>query len=175
MFFFNCYIERSDFMLKRLCYTVSVAICLCVFAGCNYNEVKNLYNVVLYDNAVAWIDETFLRNNLTAGAYYEDIPNPGTPLPNSRCFIVKSEAEYGEILKEDSLIVDFETEMIIVYTFTIEYILPAKIKSINLVDGNLKIDYEIELIQGVGSACQPFQRWFVIKIDKLDVSSVTFL
>lgn len=136
---------------------------------------NNLYNAVLNDNAVEMIDETFSRNNLTAGAYYEDIPNPGDSLPESRCFIVKSEAEYKEIFKDCSLDVNFESEMIIVYTFTIEYILPARIKSIILVDETLKINYEIKLIQGAGSACQPFQRWFVIKMDKLEVSSVTFL
>ncbi len=163
-------------MLKRLFCVVSLVLCLGVLAGCNNrNNVK--YNAVLYDNAVDWIDETFASNNLVRGAYYEDIqgePEPEIPLPYSRYFIVKSETEFNEIFKEDSLDVDFETQMVIVYTLRIEYRNPAELRSVSLDGETLKITYGIELIPHTGSACQPFQRWFVIKMNKLDISSVTF-
>ncbi len=64
--------------------------------------------------------------------------------------------------------------MLIVYTFGIEYVLPAHITDMNLSGNTLSIDYTIPLILNSGSAVRPFQRWFVIKLAKIEAISAVF-
>lgn len=134
------------------------------------------YNTVLYDSAVLWIKEDFQNNNLIKVIGFND-DNTENNLPSSRTFIVDNSDYFESIFIDDfsEFEVDFDSEMIIVYTFGIEYVLPAKIKKMTLSDKTLTVNYKIQTIPGTGSACQPFQRWFVIKMDKLDISSVQFV
>lgn len=180
-------------MLKKFCFIASLVLCFGMLAGCNNinannnnnnnnnannnanNNFDNIYNAVLYDNAVDIIDETFARNNLIGGVYYEDIPDADTLFPSSRYFIVKDETGFNEIFKADSLNVNFEIQMVIVFTDSIEYRHPAEIRNMSLNGKSLEVTYGVKLIRNAGSACQPYQRWFVIKMDNLDISSAEFL
>lgn len=94
--------------------------------------------------------------------------------PESRSFIITDRSSFEEIIVEDfkGFEVDFDKEMLLVYTFTTEYVLPAKIADIELRDKALTLNYDIQLITGVGSARRPFQRWFIVKLNKLDILSV---
>ena len=99
---------------------------------------------------------------------------PESNLPESRTFIVTDRTSFEKIISEDfaEFEVDFDNEMIIVYTFETMYVLPAKIADIELSGKTLTLNYNIELIPATGSARAPFQRWFIVKSDKLDITSV---
>ena len=94
--------------------------------------------------------------------------------PESRSFIITDRKSFEEIMIEEfkEFEVDFDKEMLLVYTFTTEYVLPAKIADVELNDKTLTVNYNIQLITGAGSARRPFQRWFIVKLNKLDIISV---
>ena len=95
-------------------------------------------------------------------------------LPESRTFIVTDRKNFERIFADDfsEFEIDFDSEMLIVYTFTTYYVLPAKIADIEWKEKTLTVNYNIELIPGAGSARAPFQRWLVVKLDKLDITTV---
>lgn len=94
--------------------------------------------------------------------------------PESRTFIITDRKNFEKIIIDDfsEFEVDFDKEMLIVYTFAIEYVLPAKIANVELNDKTLTVNYNIELTRGELSARAPYQRWFIVKLDKLDITSV---
>ena len=132
------------------------------------------YNATFFDSAVEWIKEEFQNENpiKTVGFVGED--NGDDPL--TRTFVV-TDSNYFESIFVDNFSgfeVDFDNEMVVVYTFGTEYVLPATITNMTLTNATLTINYQIQLIPGAGSAVRPFQRWFVVKLDKMDISSVQF-
>ena len=60
------------------------------------------------------------------------------------------------------------------YTFTAEYVHPIELTGAVLDGEDLRLEGTIELVMNTGSACQPYQRWVVVRLDKLSVSSVSF-
>lgn len=140
-------------------------IVLSVFPACG--KVK--YNAELYYDASDWINEDFASGNLVRISPYDDYPT-------SLNFIVTGEEEYNRIFKEniDELKVDFDKQMIIVYTFRTVSHRKARLYSLNIKDDALKITYKEEEKYGVGDASRPYQRWFAVKLDKAIVSSVLF-
>lgn len=136
-----------------------------VFTGCSNNK----YNIVLYDSANEWIDTDFANENITGG--FGDDVNPET-----RTFIVDNDEKYNEIFVDDldELEIDFNEQMIIVHTFTTTYHRDNNITNLELEDDILKIGYKMGKKYGVGDASRPYQRWFVVKMDKVDVNTVEF-
>lgn len=165
--------------MKRLCLFALMFVCACAFAiaGCgvgyNANNVFIGYNAVIYDDAVGMIDDNFKASHATAGSYAGgDDPDS---LPESYIFTVASEGDYSGIFAEDAdLAVDFGEQMLVVYTFTAEYVHPIGLTGAVLDGEDLRLEGTIELVMNTGSACQPYQRWVVVRLDKLSVSSVSF-
>ena len=160
-------------MIKKIGYTAVVFIIgLCFLVGCS---VK--YNAVLYDNAVEWINTEFANENLTRGIHYEPDFYTDETYPSERTFIVNNREKYDEIfisgLKE--LDIDFDMQMLVVYTFTTVYHRNNRIKKTEVKNQVLTISYKMEEKFGVGDASMPYQRWFVVKLDAVDISSVEFV
>ncbi len=156
---------RGVVMKKLLSAFFILLACACVlFAGCT---VK--YNAVLYDNAKEWIREDFRNGNPT------ELDESFT----ERKFLVDSSEKYGEIFIEGvaELTVDFDKQMLIIYTFSDFNIRKNLLKSVDYENGDLKIRFIDEVpfsCAAIGDTCAPYQRWFVVKLDKLSVSSLTF-
>lgn len=95
-------------------------------------------------------------------------------LPESRTFIVTDRKSFERIFVDDFLEfeIDFDSEMLIVYTFATHYVLPAKIANIELKEKILTVHYNIELNPGAGSAREKYQRWLIVKLDKQDITTV---
>ncbi|MGN1372575.1 MAG: hypothetical protein ACI4VK_00850 [Candidatus Coproplasma sp.] len=132
--------------------------------GCS--NVK--YNAVLYDNAEGWIREDFAGENLID--YFRDGSSA------NKTFIVDSQEEYNSIFLEnaDGLSVDFDSQMLAVYTFISFNYRNNYLTSTEVSDGVLTLTYKMEDKPGIGDTCVPYQRWFVVRLDKLDVESVVF-
>ncbi len=128
-------------------------------SGCTNNK----YNAKLYDNAIEWINVDFANNNQVGNLSF-----------SNRTFIIDSQEKYDQVFNNNELEIDFNNQMLVVYTFITIYHRKNYIKNIDVKNSVLKITYEMEKKPGVGDASQPYQRWFVVKLDKLDVNSVVF-
>lgn len=150
---------------KFLIFILAMFIVLCNMAACG----KVRYNAELYDDASDRINEDFASENLVR-------ISPDDDYPTSLTFIVTGEEEYNRIFKEniDELKVDFDKQMIIVYTFRTVSHRKVKLYSLNIKDDVLKITYKEEEKYGVGDASRPYQRWFAVKLDKTTITSVLF-
>ncbi len=154
--------------MKRYKITAFFTVLLIVLSSLSAcGKIK--YNAELYDGASDWINEDFASGNLVRISPYDDYPT-------SLNFIVTGEEEYNRIFKEniDELKVDFDKQMIIVYTFRTVSHRKAELYSLNIKDDALKITYKEEEKYGVGDASRPYQRWFAVKLDKATITSVLF-
>ncbi len=150
------------FTIAVLC----IFMCISLFTGCSS---KVNYNAVLYDNAVDWIREDFQVNNLVGSTQ--------SPYPSERTLIVNNQDEFNEIFLPDigELDVDFTSQRLVVYTFRAIYRKSFYLKSVTMENGRLKVIYQMEdLTPGTGSATNPYQRYFVLKLDKVDITAVEF-
>lgn len=133
---------------------------------------------MLYDNAAEWINTQFASENLTRGIHYDeqDFYTDET-YPASRTFIVNNRERYDEIFIAgiQELDIDFDTQMLVVYTFTTVYHRNNRIKKTEVKNQVLTISYKMEEKFGVGDASMPYQRWFVVKLDALYITSVEFV
>ena len=159
--------------LLPLCGTLMGIIFSISFIGCS---VELPYHAELYDHAVSWIREDFQTEHPVKIVGFSDVEDT-EQYPKTRTFIVSDEAEYERIFLDDiaELDVDLSEKMLIVYTFSAEYVRPAKISGMHLDGDVLTVEYEIDLIPETGSAVKPFQRWFILKLDKIEFSSVNFV
>lgn len=162
---------------KFLGICATTALCLVMaagFAACG----KNQYHAVLYDNAEEWINEEYVNAHRTRGARYgensESVADDSCP--ETWTEIVKNQEKYLEIFSDaqEEFEVDFEKEMLIVYTFTTVYHRSCSLTKLKLKDETLTIGYKIPTMVGVGDASKPYQRFFVVKLDKLDLNAAEF-
>lgn len=159
---------RRSYMAKTKFISLGLVLIMIfsLLTGCS--NIK--YNAQLFDSATDWIKEEFINDNLVG--YSED-----DSYPAERVFAVKNQEEYDEIFIEsiDDFDVDFGTQMLIVYTFETIYHRKNNLVSLDVKEDVLNITYKMDKKSGVGDASQPYQRWFVVRLDKLDVDSVVFV
>lgn len=153
-------------MKKFLVLTAIFLIALLTLTGCTENK----YNASLSDNAREWVKDEFADDNPTKGL------NANGSYPESRTFIIDTQEKYDEILLSDidELNIDFEKQMLVVYNFTTIYHRKYYLSGLNADNRVLSINYKMETKSGTGDASLPYQRWFVIKLDNLDIDSVEF-
>ncbi|MGN0808238.1 MAG: hypothetical protein ACI4MN_07330 [Candidatus Coproplasma sp.] len=161
--------KRKSFKTLVVCLFCCLLLVPVLFSvvGCSNN--KNVkYNAVLYDDAVKWIREDFAGENLID--YFQDGSSA------SYTFLVDSQEKYNSIFLEDTdgLSVDFDNQMLAVYTFISFNYRNNYLANLELNGKVLTITYEMEKKKGVNDTSQPYQRWFVVRLDKLDVESVVF-
>jgi len=164
-------------MMKRICcFVLLIMISIGIFYSC---AQLPLNTQVLNDNASEMIDKTFYDQNYTYGAYYNDYEDGKTKLddasyPKERTFLITSRQDYERIFgSKADLNIDFSSEMLAVYTFTAQYVREIRIDEV-LVDGQ-KLYINLSMIKprrAVADAVRPYQRYVVIKLEKVDVSEV---
>lgn len=156
-------------MKKYLFLGIILIMSFSFLMGCS----KNKYNATLYDDVNEWIDEDFSTTNLTYGAYYDDVLLEDDSYPVARDFILCSQQECEGVIKNLSeLNVNFEEEMLILYTFTTVYHRDIKLKNIEVTDDVLKISLQFDKKSGVGDAAMPYQRFLILKLERLEIASV---
>ena len=146
------------------------------FSGCR--GIK--YNAVLYDMANSWIKEEFVEENpIQLTGYITENSTDGfvdEQYPKDRMFIVSDEQEYKKIFIDgiEELDIDFGEQMILVYTFSTIYKRKNYLRSTSVKDKTVKIVYQMETKYGIGDACRPYQRWFAVKLNKMDITTAEF-
>ena len=164
-------------MIKRILITGVLLIMVFSLGAC----VNNIpYNAVLYSNANGWMNEDFLKENLTRGCRYVDesgeaVNASGDEYPVFVTKVITTVESFDEKFSEFPPKVDFEKEIILVYIFTDIY--PARnynLQKIMLNGTIIDLEYKIEKPKGKDAA-MPAQRCFVVKLDRIDVSAASFI
>ena len=161
-------------MFKKFLMLGAAIIMLLGLVACE-NQIP--YNAVIYDDTEKCMDEEFLTENITRGAYFEGINTDDNSYPKSVTRLIKSREELGAIFAEFPTEIDFDNTMICLYIFTCHYMGRAyEISKITVDNQILKIDIKsVRPKRGAfGDATKEMQRCLVIKMDKLDVTSVEF-
>ena len=122
----------------------------------------------------------FAENNRISVARYFNEDDPENPrfrvddAPKTRTFIVRNKEMYDEIFSDDEYFVDFDNEMLIVYTCTDLYRGENyELDKITVGEENLKVYYKMHMslwrqINSVLTdplyACAPFQRYYALRL-----------
>lgn len=138
------------------------------------------YNAKIY-HADNWIKSDFANDNLIRNTYYfsddsdEEFHTEGEEYPLSRTFIVESDEERDKIFIENKVHADFNNQIVIVHTFRATNHREINLVSVRMQDNVLKITFESPSKSKVIDTCMPYQRWIVIKLDKVEFASVEFI
>ena len=94
-----------------------IAILTLTLTACGESDVQPFGVLAFYDNAGDWVREDFKSENLLRGVSFIDDTSENE-LPQTRTFIVCDQEKYEEIFVDniEELNIDFDSEMIIVYT-----------------------------------------------------------
>ena len=164
-------------MKKYLTTILAVIICLTSLSGCTNSNPSNASCKLLNDELSSdMLKDSFLQENRTYGAYYGgDVASEDNGIPKSRVFIIKTQDEYDAIFESTATVdIDFGSEMLILYTFTTEYHRDISLDDWKVEDKTIGITYEMKdpsKFAGVGDAAMPFQRFLLIKMNKIDIDS----
>ena len=118
--------------------------------------------------------ESFLSETMVSGSWnvYAEINDPDA-LPSSRTILIDNQTDFDATFADCPVEVDFNSEMIVVYTLTFMTRRETKIKNVSFSDGTLSLKLENKRAKwGVKDACMPYQRYVIVKLDKLDVTEV---
>ncbi len=165
--------------MKKICkslLTVALAVViLFLLCACGVSYHAAVYS----DQADEIIREDFKTANRTGGVYIEGEDTvTGEEYPRTRAFIVDTQEAYDEIFHKNVQIpVDFETEMLVVCTFTSNYVRPVRIDRVkqngDTLSVTLKEKRPTSIFLTVGAACAPYQRYVVLKMDRRSVTDVS--
>ena len=131
-------------------------------------------NNVLTEDPIVFT-ESFRIQTMVKGAlngYEAEGLDPET-LPETRTILIVDQDEFDAAFENCPFEVDLSTEMIVVYTLTFINRRETKIKNVSFSDGTLSLELTNKRAKwGVKDACMPYQRYVIIKLDKLDVDEV---
>lgn len=148
-------------MLKKLIVSFFIVIMPCTFCACG-----NAYNATVFNIGVSDLNEDFVHSNKV-----QDLLSSYCGLPNDRTIVIDNEEKYRSTFKTTDI--DIDSQMLIIYTYCSIAKGNMIIKKISESEDHLDIQLEDEKVaDGVGSAVSPYQRYVVVKLDKLDISDV---
>lgn len=174
--------------LRFIAVFLAMIAIVCSFAGCSD---KQKYNVKMYNISSESIDEEFARENRISGSSFDyanenessEVHN-SDGLPSFRTFVIKDKQTYDCVFKDQPIVVNFDKEVIVLYTFTDCYRNRNYTVDKIVVDNtNLVVNYKLDisfweqvssLFVPVEDASGPFQRFLALKIEKTDITEVKF-
>ena len=149
------------------------------------------YRAKMYSYCNEWIDPAFLEKNRLSVPYEnpdyneneeESAENPmyvgDSTLPPNRTFLITNEESFREIFTASPIEINFEKEMIVLYMFGSNYTTSKnyKIAEIEVEGGSANIYYKLDQKpwgKRRKDAVQIWHRCMVVKMKKLDISTVT--
>jgi len=151
---------------------IFILLSVIILSGCNNHKRK--YNLEILDK-YEFVDG-FLEKYKIRDSFYID-PNSNEyvlndpSLPEDYTLIIRNEEDYNKIFK-DSLKINFDKVMLVVYIYSSVYSSEVKITEVELEDGELSIDFKHKLVVRAGSASMPLQKYIVFKLDKLNFHKI---
>ena len=133
-----------------------------LFAGCAKEDVH------FWDNAKGWLTQAFKKDNIVV---------LGSE-PHSRTIIIDTQEEYERAFEADTSAptADFSKQMIVLYTFVDINRRKNILTDVDVENGVLKFVCEDVPPKGsnYGDTCTPYQRWYLVRLNKVDVQTVEF-
>lgn len=186
-------------MLKKLSCIISVILCsiICciMITGCS-----DKYHAVFYNNVKIWMSYKFFKEHKIYNIYYEDgdpkegdlVYKDGTYVdrtsPKNYTFIINEEEQfrsiftrYGEEFAGGSKIeeIDFDKSTVVLYIFCSSNTKEYKLKNIKINEKTAEIyykeDYHEEELNHTGYITVPYERCFMVVLDKVDITSAEFV
>ena len=149
--------------LRFIAVFLAMIAVVCSFAGCSD---KQKYNVKMYNASRKEINEDFIEA--------ED-------LSKDRTYIIRNEETYDVIFANDSYMVDFNKETLVLFAFWDVYPMHSYVLDKVTVNGEkMNVDYRLklslweQLFDHGNDASGPFQRFLALKIEKTDITEVKF-
>lgn len=137
-------------------------------------------NFVVYSEVGDKINEAFLKENRTYGAFYGDVLNDDHICPKTRIWTIQSQSDFDKIFDQeiDQTPLNYDQQMYVLYTFTTVYHRPFRINTVQNSEKGLVIDYTLAepdaTDEPIIDAARPFQYFVLIKTDKIDVKNIVF-
>ena len=130
---------------------------------------------IINDNAAESVSQAFYDSHYVSGVYYDGVLSDDSEYPASRTFLISSEEEYEEIFSSAAdPAIDFQSRMIVVYSFADIYKRPLVIKKISASENSITIVLSHKKApSGVGDACLPYQRYVVIELSGNNYSDIS--
>ena len=162
--------------MKKIIIFVLFLFVMIVLSGC-----KNKYNAKIYGNKDGIIPESFLINNPVKEAHYIRETEDGKyesytvdDAPEDRTFIITEETTLNSIVKENSLTIDFDKKMVLLYLYCYYY--PSRqlyIKKIMRDNKTINISFTYEH-KHYKDNNGPTPLYALVVLDKLDVETCNF-
>ena len=170
---------------------VLIAATLLTTVFLTYSPLR--YRTKMYSYCNEWLDPTFLENNMITSTridnpnYNEDEAlspeNPkyfGPPddVPSTRTFIITEKEAFDKIFANSPVSVNFDKEMIVLYMFGNVY--PSrqnyKLKKIEVEGDTATVYFKMDKKpwDNRKNAVRIWHRCMVVKMKKMDISTVTF-
>ena len=127
------------------------------------------YHATLYESS-DWVTDSFAKENKVQDAKYGSKKTDAESYPTSRTITVEDSAKYKGVFNDGvkELETDFDKQMLVVYTTYSIYHRDLHLESIDLKNGTMTITIkEDDGKIGVGYASAPYQRWMIVKQDKV--------
>ncbi len=144
----------------------------------NNSSYVNVDDIEVYENISEQIDDTFADKNRTYGAFYGNDVLEDSSCPKERVFVIKSQNDFDKIFAYgiENTPIDYQSEMYVLYTFTTLYHNEFVIEAASVVEQELNIQFRLKSPnEPAGDAARPFQRFILIKINKIDINNANFI
>ena len=149
--------------LRFIAVFLAMIAVVCSFAGCSD---KQKYNVKMYNASRKEINEDFIEA--------ED-------LSKSRTYIIRNDEAYDAIFANDSYVVDFNKETLVLFAFWDTFPMHSYVLDKVTVNGEkMNVDYRLklslweQLFDRRAYATSPYIRFMVLKMKKTDITEVKF-
>lgn len=158
--------------LRLLAILLALIALACSFSGCSDKRKDNvrLYNVPKTD-----VRETFIAEDELAASKGSS---------NKRTYFIHDKQTYDSIFTDETYLVDFSKETLIVYAFLDIYrSRNYTVDEVEIVGKKLTVYYKHDMslwdqIYSIlvprNSACSPYIRYFALKVEGTEITEVTF-
>ena len=154
----------------------------CSFSGCSD---KQKYNVRLDMILNYLIRPEFEKENKVCAYYRDENYSEGEDIPsyiyyddepNERTFIIRDKETYDNIFTDESLLVDFDKETIILHIIVKTNARKVLLDKVTVKDDRVSIAFKEEKHRdGVADSIMTSPAYLVVKIEKADIRKVEFI
>ena len=170
-------------IMKKCVVVSALLLMVIIFTACTTSPDKlpsDIGDFAVYEVSPHNLTETFATENRTYGAFYDDVSLEDASFPKSRVFVIKSQRDMEKIFSDeiDQSTIDYRSEMYVLYTFTTVYRREFLIDSSSVTKEGIVINYSLKSPDSdvpLGDAARPFQRFVLIKMNRVDVENITFI
>lgn len=160
-------------IIRFTAFALLLAISFTVLVGCDDLRMR-YYDPEIYDYRSYEINPEFASKNKTLCSYEKDDPERANA-PIEMTFTIDNETDLVDVFGEIPFEVDFDREIVYIYTYGSTFIHKCILKNISVSERTVKIEFgRLPVGPTFADSCMPYQRWIVVKMKKTCASNVEF-